>query len=177
MGQSGGSLCGDSGFDRKDAAKPFLESVSFDSLKSLRLIALASGSQRGGPCDPTTSRDYPQLHQCCQSVGRTPGSQLLPWRFCDGQQSSTLATLITFAEYAVMPCFVLGVDRTEPPPTSLAVICSGGIARFVHRRHRLTRRHNVPRFCLTLLLQHKPLLTRAFYSRVRENDGTAKSRG
>src|SRR6516164_3647560 len=44
---------------------------------------LASGSQRGGPCDPTTSkdvgrtptsqlfpRDYPQLHPCCQAVCR-----------------------------------------------------------------------------------------------------------
>ena len=80
----------------------------------------------------------------------------IPIEVLRAQQSSTLATLITFAEHAVMPCFVLGVDRTEPPPTSLAVICSSGIARFVHRRYRLTRRHNVPGFCLTLLLQHSP---------------------
>jgi len=36
MGQPGGSLCGDSGFDRKDAAKPFLESVSFDLIAECR---------------------------------------------------------------------------------------------------------------------------------------------
>ena len=67
-----------------------------------------------------------------------------------------LAALITLAESAVMPCFVFGVDRAEPPPAGLAVICSRGVARFIHWRYRLAGANQVSGFCLILLLQHSP---------------------
>ena len=68
----------------------------------------------------------------------------------------SLAALITLAESAVMPPFVLGVNCTEPPTAGLAVICSLGVTWFIHGRYRLTRGHHASGFCLILLLQHSP---------------------
>ena len=72
----------------------------------------------------------------------------------------SLAALITVAESAMMPLFVFGVDRAEPPTAGLAVICSCGIARFVHWRYRLAGANYVSGFCLILLLQHSPSIHR-----------------
>src|SRR5215469_6180867 len=63
-----------------------------------------------------------------------------------------------------MPRFVLGVNCAEPPTADLAVICSRGVAWFIHRRYRLTSGHNVSGFCLILLLQHRPSYTGEFYA-------------
>jgi hypothetical protein len=65
----------------------------------------------------------------------------------------SLATLITLAESAIMPCPVVGVGCAEPPPADLAVICSRGVAWFIHRRYRLAGVNDVSGFCLILLLQ------------------------
>lgn len=77
-------------------------------------------------------------------------------KFSKTHEQSSLATFIAFVQSTVMPCLVVGVDCTEPPSASLAVIGCPGIAWFIHRRYRLTHTHDIAGFCLILLLQHSP---------------------
>src|SRR6516164_4061292 len=90
----------------------------------------------------------------------------------------SLATFITLAESAIMPCLVVGVGCAEPPPADLAVICSRGVAWFIHRRYRLAGANDVAGFCLILLLQHSPssqAILRAFSDVVGGPGGRAST--
>jgi hypothetical protein len=69
---------------------------------------------------------------------------------------SALATLIAFAERAVMPGFVVGMNCAEPPATNITMIGSGGVAWFIDGRLRLTGPLRFPGFYMILLLQHGP---------------------
>ena len=77
-----------------------------------------------------------------------------------------------------MPCLVVGVGCAEPPPADLAVICSRGVAWFIHRRYRLAGANDVSGFCLILVLQHSPssqAILRAFSDVVGGPGGRAST--